>query len=131
MSAPLGRGRARIVTAVTGTAFAATAAALVAGAASAQPPLPAPGDGDLRVTCVLTGPGEPRVVIQERRRGPAPGVQTAPLPPDVAMPDCPDIDPSGPVNGAPARPGGPIRPDGPGVVQIRPAPAAPTGSSGS
>jgi len=53
MTAPLGRGRARIVTIVTGTAFAATAATLVAGAASAQPPLP----GGPTVTCVLVAPG--------------------------------------------------------------------------
>ncbi|WP_062993414.1 hypothetical protein [Nocardia anaemiae] len=119
----LGRGRARIITIVTGTAFAATATALVAGAASAHPPLP--DDGDLTVTCVVQEPGEPHVVIQERRELGAPG---APLPPIFAPPGCPDIDPSGPVIVRPDRPGEPARP---GVVYIQPARPAPTGSSGS
>ncbi|WP_433756517.1 hypothetical protein [Nocardia sp. CA-135398] len=123
MTATLGRGRARIAAIVTGTAFAAGAAALVAGAASAYPPLP--DDGDLTVTCVVQGPGEPHVVIQERRGLGAPG---APLPPIDAPPGCPDIDPSGPVIVAPGQPGEPARP---GVVHIRPARPAPSGSSGS
>ncbi|MFI6364392.1 hypothetical protein ACIBG0_16765 [Nocardia sp. NPDC050630] len=123
MTAPLGRGRARIATIVTGTAFAVTATALVAGAAWAHPPLP--DDGDLTVTCVVQGPGEPHVVIQERR---GLGAPDAPLPPLVAPPGCPDIDPSGPVIVAPGRPGEPARP---GVVYIQPARPAPSGSSGS
>ncbi|MEV6336347.1 hypothetical protein AB0M12_16685 [Nocardia vinacea] len=125
MTATLGRGRARIVTIATGTAFAATAAAVVAGVASAHPPLP--GDGDVTVTCVVQPPGEPHVVILERP-GRVLGGPAAPLPPDLALPGCPDIDPSGPVIVAPARPGGPV---GPGVLHVQPARPAPTGSSGS
>ncbi|WP_433194099.1 hypothetical protein ACQP1G_35815 [Nocardia sp. CA-107356] len=129
MTAPLGRSRARIVAIVTATAFAATAAALVAGAASAQPPHP----GGPTVTCVLVAPGGSHVLIQ-RGPGHADAVPAAPLPPGAALPDCPDIDPSGPVIVAPAQPGGPqvtIERGGPDVVYVQPARPAPTGSSGS
>lgn len=129
MTAPLGRGRARTVAVVTGMAFAATAATLVAGAASAQPPRPGGGP---TVTCVLIAPGDPHVVI-EGGPGPHVVVPAAPLPPGASLPDCPDIDPSGPGIVGPGQPGGPhvIIQRGPGVVQVYPARPAPTGSSGS
>ncbi|WP_329405644.1 hypothetical protein OG563_28040 [Nocardia vinacea] len=130
MTAPLGRGRARIVTIVAGTAFAA-AGVLVAGGASAQPPLPPlPAPGGPSVTCVLDGPGDTHVVIQ-RRPGQELAVPATPLPPGVALPDCPDIDPSGPVIVGPGGPQVMIGPGGPGVVHVHPAHPAPTGSSGS
>lgn len=128
MTAPFGRGRARILTIVTGTAFAATAAALVAGTASARPPLPAPGGPS--VTCVLDGPGDTHVLIQ-RRPGQELAVPATPLPPGAALPDCPDIDPSGPVIVGPGGPQVMIEPGGPGVVHFHPAHPAHTGSSGS
>ncbi|MEV0294100.1 hypothetical protein [Nocardia sp. NPDC050710] len=113
MTALFGRNRTRIAAVLTGTALAGAATAIVAGAASAQPFAPAPaGPGGPTVVCVIPGPGidaHPAVPLPDV---PGPHVRIERIAPGTVLPGCPPLGEHG-------------------LVTVRPAQPAATGSSGS
>ncbi len=100
------RGASRVGTVLIGTTLAVVGCLVVAGAAAAQPPQPPGGPNGPVIVCINPDPAA-----------------RAPVPPGVALGECPP-DPASTVVIAPAEPSAPnvrvqLVPDGPDRPQLR------------